>query len=439
MLIKKFFAFFLTVAVAVSITACSFHSGNSQSNGESKSSSSKNKSDSNYKEVNKVNEKKNEYYTPIKLMTGYDSLETDEQKEFYYMVLEDIDEISDEEGEDGTYPCKITTYENVVLSQSEIRLVISAVKMDNPQIFWITDNYGYSNTGGYTALQLYSYESPKTVKEMKNKFTQKVNNFVTSIKDGLSEYDLEILVHDMVIDSCQYDKSVKTAEDDYLSFTPYGALINGKAVCEGYAKCFQYVMSRVGVDCVPVLGVGQKELHMWNAVLINNCWYYVDPSWDDSKDYSRYDYFNITESQLLADHTISPLYSELSEDEICGTNGESAVNFNLFVPQCFSIEDNYYVKNAVHFNNLYSYENDEMVSALYDTANKGEEYFHIYIDPLYLEYTTAVDQLFVSGDQLFFSYIDTVDSMGVNNVINKEGISIIKKENLSVVTVKINY
>ena len=74
-----------------------------------------------------------------------------------------------------------------------------------------------------------------------------------------------------------------------------------------------------------------------------------------------------------------------------------------------------------------------------EMQNNKEKYFHIYIDPVYLEYNGAVDQLFVSGDQLFFTYIDTVNSMYPSNYIDKSGVSIIKKENLSVVTVKLSY
>ena len=224
-----------------------------------------------------------------------------------------------------------------------------------------------------------------------------------------------------------------------MAFTPYGAIVNGNAVCEGYAKAFGYLLSQLGIESKGIVGKGSQELQMWNAVKIEGNWYYTDISWDDGKEYSRYDYFNITESQLKKDHTISKVYSKCSSDEVNGTNGVKAINFNFSVPECDSTEENYYVKKAVHFTDLYSYQNDEMTNALYNAANNKEKYFHIYIDPVYLEYNGAVDQLFVSGDQLFFTYIDTVNSMYPSNYIDKSGVSIIKKENLSIVTVKLSY
>lgn len=395
--------------------------------------------DNSYQDIDIKDLEKSDYYIPVEQKNGYNSLETDDQRTFYDMVVESTSAIAEDKDEQGFYPCSIVNFENTVLTQAEIRLVITAVKEDNPMLFWLTDNFGFSNTNGYTALQLYSYASPEDVKSMQSKLNEKVNEFINSVEYGLDEFNLELTVHNYILDNCEYADNVKSADDDYLAFTPYGAIVNGSAVCEGYAKAFGYLLSQLGIESKGILGKGSQELHMWNAVKIDDNWYYTDVSWDDSKEYSKYDYFNITETQLKNDHTISPLYSECTSDQICGSNGVDATNFNLSLPQCESIDANYYVRNSVHFIDFYSYQNDEMTSALFNAANNKEEYFHIYIDPLYLDYNGAVDQLFVNGDQLFFIYIDTVNSMYPYNYIDKSGVSIIKKENLSVVTVKLSY
>lgn len=399
----------------------------------------KDKDDTDYKDIDIKQSEKSDYYTPIEIKNGYNSLQTDDQRKFYDLVLESTNSVAEEKDENDIYPCSIVNMENTVLTQAEIRLVITAVKEDNPMLFWLTDKFGFSNTEGYTAIQLYSYEPPEKIKTMQNKLNKEVNKFINSVEYGLDDFSLELLAHDYIIDRCKYDDDVKDSNDDYLAFTPYGAIVNGNAVCEGYAKAFSYLLSQLGIESKGIVGKGSQELHMWNAVKIEDNWYYTDISWDDGKEYSRYDYFNITESQLKKDHTISKVYSKCSSDEVNGTNGVKAINFNFSVPECDSTEENYYVKKTVHFTDLYSYQNDEMTNALYNAANNKEKYFHIYIDPVYLEYNGAVDQLFVSGDQLFFTYIDTVNSMYPSNYIDKSGVSIIKKENLSVVTVKLSY
>ena len=399
----------------------------------------KDKDDTDYKDIDIKQSEKSDYYTPIEIKNGYNSLQTDDQRKFYDLVLESTNSVAKEKDENDIYPCSIVNMENTVLTQAEIRLVITAVKEDNPMLFWLTDKFGFSNTEGYTAIQLYSYEPPEKIKTMQNKLNKEVNKFIKSVEYGLDDFSLELLAHNYIIDRCKYDDDVKDSDDDYLAFTPYGAIVNGNAVCEGYAKAFSYLLSQLGIESKGIVGKGSQELHMWNAVKIEGNWYYTDISWDDGKEYSRYDYFNITESQLKKDHTISKVYSKCSSDEVNGTNGVKAINFNFSVPECDSTEENYYVKKTVHFTDLYSYQNDEMTNALYNAANNKEKYFHIYIDPVYLEYNGAVDQLFVSGDQLFFTYIDTVNSMYPSNYIDKSGVSIIKKENLSVVTVKLSY
>ena len=384
-------------------------------------------------------EAKNEYYSPLDIKVGYNCLTTDEQRQCYTALADSVNEISVEETEGGIYKCKMVTLDNVVLTQSEIRLVIAAYKMDNPLAFWITDNFGYSNTNGYTALQLYSYESPKSLEAMEKKLMKKINAIVKSAKSNLDEFGRELYAHNRIIDTAKYAKDVKVTEDDYLAFTPYGALVNGSAVCEGYAKSFQYLLSRLGIECCTITGKGNKELHMWNAVKIDGLWYYVDCSWDDSKNYSRYDYFNITENQLTTNHTISGLYSDLTSDEICGSNGNKAANFNIFLPDCYDTSQNYYVKSCPHVTDIYDEYNEEFTNAVYEAANNGAEYFHFYIDPLYLDYNNAVDLMFNTGDYLFFRYVDNVIQMAPNYFIDKDNIFIVKKENLSVVTVKLSY
>ncbi len=441
-MIKKIIAFVLGISVLFTFSGCLWDNDDNHSpdkgGKQTTSQDGKEKDNDDFKNIGENSEATSEYYSPIDITVGYDSLTTDDQRSCYKELVNCAREISQDKTESGVYPCKMVTMDNVVLTESEIRLVLSCFKLDNPMLFWLTDNFGYSNTKGYTALQLYSYESPQKVSAMEENLMKVTNNFVGSIKSGLDNYSLEMMAHNMVIDTAKYADDVKSAKDDYLAFTPYGALVNKNAVCEGYAKAFQYLLARLGIKSTTVMGMGSEELHMWNGVLINDSWYFVDPSWDDGKSYSRYDYFNITESQLLADHTIADIYSNLSSDDICGKE-KGAANFNVFVPECYEIADNYYVRDCCHFTDLYSYDNQEIINSLYNAADNGEEYFHMYIDPLYLEYTNAVDQLFSTGDQLFFSYADAVNGMYPKNTIDKDNIFIVRKENLSVVTVKLSY
>ena len=147
----------------------------------------KDKDDTDYKDIDIKQSEKSDYYTPIEIKNGYNSLQTDDQRKFYDLVLESTNSVAEEKDENDIYPCSIVNMENTVLTQAEIRLVITAVKEDNPMLFWLTDKFGFSNTEGYTAIQLYSYEPPEKIKTMQNKLNKEVNKFINSVEKELAK------------------------------------------------------------------------------------------------------------------------------------------------------------------------------------------------------------------------------------------------------------
>ena len=69
-----------------------------------------------------------------------------------------------------------------------------------------------------------------------------------------------------------------------------GLFQNGRIVCDGYAKAFQYLMHRAGVPCVVVFGSTESEEaaseeqfnHAWNKVFLNGKWLNMDVCWADT-------------------------------------------------------------------------------------------------------------------------------------------------------------
>ncbi len=89
-------------------------------------------------------------------------------------------------------------------------------------------------------------------------------------------------IHDYLILNCKYD--VETAEQEVLDgtsapFTAYGALVNGKAVCSGYARAFMMMCEAVGIDVIYISDANMN--HSWNAVKIDDEIYYIDCTFDD--------------------------------------------------------------------------------------------------------------------------------------------------------------
>lgn len=65
----------------------------------------------------------------------------------------------------------------------------------------------------------------------------------------------------------------------------YGILIDGTAVCNGYAQTFQLMADELGLRVVTVTGTDSAGLtgasHAWNKVWVDGAWRIVDVTWDD--------------------------------------------------------------------------------------------------------------------------------------------------------------
>ena len=110
------------------------------------------------------------------------------------------------------------------------------------------------------------------------------------------------------------------------------------------------LLNGLGVECVGVIGESHDQMHIWNAVKLDESWYYVDPTWDDQEQtYARHLYCNVNEDYLLEDHTISPLFTSLEDDEINGNIGEySASVMNIYIPECTDDTMGYYKQKTPH-------------------------------------------------------------------------------------------
>ncbi len=383
------------------------------------------------------------YYQPIKNRESYSYL-SDDMKQLYDKLYDYVHYVYPKATADKEYKTKQVVIADTLMTESDVRLTIKALTDDNPQIFWLSTTFGYllNKNENYTAVQLYSKVSPDTLADSITKLKTTVNSFLETLRDNMSPYELELLIHDYILATCSYDKTVEV-DDSGLpqeltnSFDAYGALVCQKAVCEGYARAFQLLCNSAGIKCLNIIGESQGELHMWNAVELDGDYYYVDITWDDSDDKAlKYDYLNINEKQLLYDHEFSKLASEMTDEEICGDGKLNALTSNFTIPSCTELAYNYYIRSA---SKLINYSGDNLIENLQTAAENKDEYFHVYLDPDEFTYDYAVDKLFFSYPQYFFSYVDIVNSKLPDYSIDVNNMSIFQKKQLSVVTVVLNY
>ncbi len=209
---------------------------------------------------------------------------------------------------------------------SSFQLAVNSFLDDNPDIFYIDITKIYLLTKQTKKIFSETFEVSIGQSETDylheefdnfeavNIAVNEVEKVKQEIKQNLPENEYEKIkyVHDYLVENIEYEKEVES----YNNYTIYGALVNKKSVCEGYAKAFKYILDDLQIPCVLVFGnaknsVGDTEYHAWNYVLLDNEWYAVDVTWDDpviigfgivtKKD--KYKYFLKGSDSFFVNHT----------------------------------------------------------------------------------------------------------------------------------------
>lgn len=104
------------------------------------------------------------------------------------------------------------------------------------------------------------------------------------ILSGKSEYEKIRAIYDYICNNVTYDYEHLGMGGDYkLQYTAYAALINGTAVCNGYAALFYRMALEAGVRTRYVSGYTASDgsgSHAWNIAGINGWFYNLDSTWD---------------------------------------------------------------------------------------------------------------------------------------------------------------
>ena len=85
----------------------------------------------------------------------------------------------------------------------------------------------------------------------------------------------------------------------------YGGLIEGKAICAGYALILHEASKYVGLKSLYVGGCELgKSGHAWNQVQIDGKWYNADPTWDSEvyHFYGKYEYMLLNDEDFNRTH-----------------------------------------------------------------------------------------------------------------------------------------
>lgn len=164
---------------------------------------------------------------------------------------------------------------------------------------WQTYNANWSGgNNDVTITIVFEYD---TTLAQEAEITGKVNQVLASIiSAGMSDEDKAKAIHDWVVLNVAYDTSL-------TRHSIYDALFDGLAVCEGYALLVFKMLDTCDIPVRIVYGSGNGGAHAWNLVYLCSAWFHVDATWDDPvpdvPGRVRYNYYNLSDNQIAADHT----------------------------------------------------------------------------------------------------------------------------------------
>ncbi|WP_298486450.1 transglutaminase domain-containing protein [uncultured Ruminococcus sp.] len=305
-----------------------------------------------------------------------------------------------------------------VISKDDIGAFISMLTSACPYIDYIGSQYTIciDGEGFVTSVEVTYDKTAEEAQAEKEKLDEKVGEILAGIEQGWSDYDKVLYFHDRIILGCTYDD---TADEPYSA---YGCLVDGRAVCEGYAKAMQILCTKAGIKCIPVAGKaydgGTVQPHLWNKVMIDGEWTNMDLTWDDpvtdaGEDYIRYDYFGITDAECAKDHT--------ADD-----------NKFLNYPEAFSSGANYYRRNG-----LYAQEGDDisqmMCSSVTEAMTDGSGLARLKCADKEV-YSNAEDTLFDENGGIIFDVLRRAYSQAGGDWSTSK-YAVIKNDDLYTVTI----
>lgn len=188
------------------------------------------------------------------------------------------------------------------VTAEELAKVIEYFLQDNPLVYWLGSKYSYrQKLDGKIEIYFTYINDYDSVGTTIRAIEAAGTAIIGSISKELSDFDRITLVHDTLVRMVEYDLTAPRPSDTA------GALLDKRATCLGYAKAYQYLLSRMGIMALVAYGYA-GEGHAWNIVWLEENYYHVDATWDDRKsaggDHVSHAYMLLSDKAISITHTV---------------------------------------------------------------------------------------------------------------------------------------
>ena len=208
---------------------------------------------------------------------------------------------------DSTYPITV----------DELKVVLEVYTADYPENFWFDGDCSISyNSQSQSVTRVspkYFIDGENADKEkilnVKSVFDSKVASIINDMYENVTvgattyetQYKYALWLHDKVADLVEYEYAPNNQN-------AYGAIVDGKAVCAGYAEGYQHLLNKAGINAWSIKGysvnpgTGTGEKHEWNILWLDGNCVYSDVTWDDQGEELFHLFFARSIDEFNTDH-----------------------------------------------------------------------------------------------------------------------------------------
>lgn len=196
------------------------------------------------------------------------------------------------------------------IAVSDLAAAYQGFLYDHPEVFWLTGSYNYrvsGDSGGEEMADAVSVipipDSEHDLRAMKKEFESAVEYYLRKAADAEGDREKAKILYDSLAGEIEYEEEALYDSALLNEHTAYGAVCKKKAVCDGMALAYKYLLDRCGIRCILIPGTSEGAPHVWNTVFWDERWHESDLTWDtvsEAKEGGQY--FDLTSEEMNKDH-----------------------------------------------------------------------------------------------------------------------------------------
>lgn len=165
------------------------------------------------------------------------------------------------------------------MSIQQLSYTLERISRDMPELYVLSSTvprYDYAQYFYYARIGIVN--TPERYLSELVQLRAVADSILAEVTPGMTDYEKLCILHDRFIEWGDYGDMTGADAGNIR-----GALLNKRAVCEGFARAGLYLCQRLGLECIFVTGQMQTSTvndtwgnHAWNYVRVDGQWYLMD-------------------------------------------------------------------------------------------------------------------------------------------------------------------